>query len=197
MKIRKAAFLVLIAMMSLTSCNNTPLYIKDAFFPIDLLKEQLVMELPVPNGDLLYRDVYGFHSPRVYVNSNLPSENYAQEVLDYLKNQNFAFMYTVEDIYVHVGLIPAMEDSHIVKEFNSLNECYFDDSWYFIYGNNTQTYTNEDGTIFLKDEHVIRIKNESGIEKDDEESINFAYDYAIIIDQSPTNVIHVEDRYIN
>lgn len=57
--------------------------------------------------------------------------------------------------------------------------------------NDTETYTNDYGTIFLKNEHVIRIKNESGVLEYEKESINFNYDYQIVINESPVNVAYI------
>lgn len=57
--------------------------------------------------------------------------------------------------------------------------------------NDTETYTNDYGTIFLKNEHVIRIKNESGVLEYEKESINFNYDYQIVINESPVNIAYI------
>lgn len=180
-----------LGMITMTSCNKETLYKKSEFFPNDILIEQLIEDMPTPDGELIYSKAQGFASARVYVNSNDSAENYAQKVLDYLKIQNFKFIYTADDVYTHIGLVPAKEDSFLVKEFDSLDDCYFRDSWYFIYGNDTETYPNDYGTIFLKNEHVIRIKKESGVLEYEKESINFNYDYQIVINESPVNVTYI------
>lgn len=184
---------LLISSALLSSCSVS-YYYKGEFFPDDFLKEHLIENLPIPEGDILYRGQVFFNSPCVFVDSNIDAEVYAQQVLDYLKNQNFKFIYTVDDLYNHIGIVP-MEDSYKVKEFTTLDECYYSDystnSWFFIFGNNEETYTNDEGTIFLQDEHMVRIHNDFGTVIDEEESIYFDYDWKVIINNDPCNVTYI------
>lgn len=121
----------------------------------------------------------------------MSAKEYSKQVLDYLKIQNYKFIYAVDRIYVYVGLTLKKEATYLVKEFTHLDECYFCDSYFFIYGNNEETYTNEKGTVFLQDEHIIRIKKESERLEKEEYSIDFNYDYQIIINDDPCNVTYI------
>ncbi len=53
-------------------------------------------DLPIPSGNILYKESYGFASPTVYVKSSLKADEYAREVLDYLIQNNYKYIYTVE-----------------------------------------------------------------------------------------------------
>ena len=178
--------------ISLSSCSKS-LYHQGQFFPKDYLKKHLIEDIPNPGGNLLFVDQNAFASPKVYFDSSVSAKEYSMQVLDYLKTQNYKFIYTVDRIYVYVGLTPEKEAAYLVKEFTHLDECYFRDSYFFIYGNNEETYTNEKGTVFLKDEHIIRIKEESGRLEKEEYSIDFNYDYQIIINDDPCNVTYIGD----
>lgn len=189
----KSILPLLISSALLSSCS-TSYYYKGEFFPNDFLKEHLIEDIPIPEGDILYRRQVFLNSPCVFVDSNINAEVYAQQVLDYLKSQNFKFIYTVDDLYNHIGIV-SMEDSYKVKEFATLDECYYSDystdSWFFIFGNNEETYTNDEGTIFLQDEHMIRIHNEPGTVINDKESIYFDYNWEVIINNDPCNVTYI------
>lgn len=191
MRKKRTIMPIVITSLLMASCSNNNPYRQNEFFPEDLLKEQLADELPNPGGELLYCKENGFAAPRVYVDNGISAEDYAQQVLDYLKGQEFKFVYTVDSTYVHVGIVPGKEDSYLVKEFSSLNECYFDNSWIFVYGNDEKIHTNDEGTIFLENEHVVRICNESGTMTEDKYKIDFDYDYEIIINTNPTNVTNI------
>lgn len=190
MKKTESILPLLISSALLSSCS-TSYYHKGEFFPNDFLKEHLIENLPIPEGDILYREQVFLNSPCVYVNSNIDAEVYAQQVLDYLKSQNFKFIYTVDSVYASIGIVP-MEDSYKVKEFTTFDECYYSDtdSWFFIFGNNEETYTDDEGIIFLQDEHMVRIHNEPGTVRYDKESIYFDYDWKVIINDDPCNVTY-------
>lgn len=80
-----------------------------------LLKKHLIEDIPNPEGNLLFVDQNAFASPKVYVDSSVSAKEYSMQVLDYLKTQNYKFIYTVDRIYVYVGLTPEKEASYLVK----------------------------------------------------------------------------------
>ena len=184
-------FLILILVIFLIPYNKKSIYHEDKFFSENYLDENLVKDLPIPSGNILYKESYGFASPTVYVKSSLKADEYAREVLDYLIQNNYKYIYTVEKIYVGYGLTPTKEKAYLVKEFNSLDDCYFkeEESWFFIFGNDEEVYVNENGTAFLKNPHSIRIHNENSLLED--KKIKFKYDYRIIIDNDPTYVMKI------
>ncbi len=184
-------FLILILVIFLMPCNKKSIYHEDKFFFENYLDENLVKDLPIPSGNILYKESYGFSSPTVYVKSSLKADEYAREVLDYLIQNNYKYIYAVEKIYVRYGLAPTKEKAYLVKEFSSLDDCYFEgeESWFFIFGNDKEVYVNENGTVFLKNPHSIRIHNENSLLED--KKIKFKYDYRIIIDNDPTYVMRI------
>ena len=184
------ALFTLVLAISLSSCSHSP-YHNGEFFPKDFLKEQLIEELPIPEGDFLYVEKYGFAAPRVCVNLDVTIETYAEQVYNFLKKQNFKYIYTVDRVYVRIGVVPTKEAAYLVKEFTALDECYFEDSYFFVFGNNEETVTNEQGTIFLKDEHMIRIKKDNSEIDDEKHSLHFYYNCQIIINDDPCNVTHI------
>ena len=112
--------------------QNLLLVFEDNFFFKNYLDENLVKDLPIPSGNILYKESYGFSSPTVYVKSSLKADEYAREVLDYLIQNNYKYIYAVEKIYVRYGLAPTKEKAYLVKEFSSLDDCYFEgeESWF-------------------------------------------------------------------
>lgn len=56
-------FLILILVIFLMPCNKKSIYHEDKFFSENYLDENLVKDLPIPSGNILYKESYGFASP--------------------------------------------------------------------------------------------------------------------------------------
>ena len=87
---KRKIFIINSLILLLFSCTSNSLY-KESFFDSELLKEELVEDLPIPENEyLLYKRRYGLTNPITYINvidniSNDCSVNYSLNIYNYLK----------------------------------------------------------------------------------------------------------------
>lgn len=186
---KRKIFIINLLIPLLFSCASNSLY-KESFFDIELLKEELVEDLPIPENEyLLYKRRYGLTNPITYINviNNISSDcsiNYARDIYNYLKNKNFKYIYSVKEINGKYNAPLINLSAYILKEAKEFKDFYFEEStlssintsgYAFVYSNDS-ILTNDDGDDYLSSSHCIIITKEGDYKLEyDDKIMNYNY----------------------
>ena len=131
MKKSLVALLLLISLLGLYSCKS-PEYIENQFYSSEVLKEGLVPDLPQPSGDFVYRTGTSAYCDKIYISSEESIEEYFSRILDYIEQNDYKFVGTVDWVKSTVGNLFLVDDSYTFKSTSDLleptaNDYYNDD----------------------------------------------------------------------
>ena len=187
--IKRKIFIINSLILLLFSCTSNSLY-KESFFDSELLKEELVEDLPIPENEyLLYKRRYGLTNPITYINvidniSNDCSVNYSLDIYNYLKNKNFKYIYSIKEINGKYNTSLINLNAYILKEAKEFKDFNFEEStlssintsgYVFVYSNDS-TLNNDDGDNYFSSSHCIIITKEEDYKLEyDDKTMNFNY----------------------
>lgn len=132
MKIRLTAFLVLVCVLVFSACT-APSYIEKQFYSAGTLEEGLVPDLPKPDGDFIYRTGTSAYCDKIYISSDEPIDEYFSRILDYIQENEFKIVGTIDSVKITTGNLFLTDDSYVFKSTKeiseqTLNDYYNDDS---------------------------------------------------------------------
>ena len=131
MKKRVIALFVLVCMLVLSSCE-APSYIENQFYSAETLEEGLVPNLPKPNGEYLYRTGTSSYCDKIYISSEETIDEYFTRILEYVQQNEFKLVGTVDWVKRTTGNLFLIDDSYVFKSSSdilepTINDYYNDD----------------------------------------------------------------------
>ncbi len=131
MKKRFIALLALVCVLVLSSCE-APSYIENQFYSTETLEEGLVPNLPQPSGDFIYRTGTFAYCDKIYISSEEPIDEYFDRILDYIQENEFKIVGTIDWVKTTTGDLFLVDDSYVFKSTSeilepTINDYYDDD----------------------------------------------------------------------
>ena len=185
---KRLLIIPLIALMSLTSCENK--YVEGKFFDKKVLKEADVIDLPVPEGTFLRcYSKFGTSTREVLVSSPNGNESkaYAQLVYGYLISRSYKYLYGV-------SAKPIVHNWKL-KEANSFEDHILtgtlSNGYYFFFSNNDFYEKESSDNYYFIDGTGIYISSFGGTREYNNDKKSFKYDYNIRIELNGSHTFSI------